>query len=80
LKTAEIIVIGTSSIARGIAYEFSHVPGISLRVAIVGRSVITEAGDHPKVTGLVYVEALASEAGETLGDLAKDFPRLPLFW
>ena len=38
LKTAEIIVIGTGSIARGVAYGLSHVPGISLRVVILGRS------------------------------------------
>jgi hypothetical protein len=38
LKSAEIVVIGTGSIARGIIYGLSHVPGISLRVAIIGRS------------------------------------------
>src|ERR1700730_2702688 len=39
LKSAEIIVIGTGSIARGVVYGLSHVPGISLRVAIIGRSL-----------------------------------------
>jgi hypothetical protein len=38
LKTAEIIVIGTGSITRGVVYGLSHVPGVSLRVAIIGRS------------------------------------------
>jgi hypothetical protein len=38
LKTVEILVIGTGSIARGIAYGLSITPGASLRVAIIGRS------------------------------------------
>jgi hypothetical protein len=38
LKAAEIVVIGTGSIARGVVYGLSHVPGIPLRVAILGRS------------------------------------------
>jgi hypothetical protein len=38
LKTAEIIVIGTGSIARGIVFGLSHVLGTFLRVAIIGRS------------------------------------------
>jgi hypothetical protein len=38
LKSADIVVIGTGSIARGIIYGLSHVPGISFRVAIIGRS------------------------------------------
>jgi saccharopine dehydrogenase-like NADP-dependent oxidoreductase len=39
LKSAEIIVIGTGSIARGVAFGLSQVPEISLRVAIIGRSL-----------------------------------------
>jgi hypothetical protein len=40
LKTAEILVIGTGSIARGVVYELSHILGRSLRVVIIGRSQV----------------------------------------
>jgi pimeloyl-ACP methyl ester carboxylesterase len=44
-----------------------------------GGAVITEAGNNPKVAGLVYVAAFAPEEGETLGGLAQGFPPAPLF-
>jgi pimeloyl-ACP methyl ester carboxylesterase len=44
-----------------------------------GGSVITEAGDDPKVAGLVYVEAFAPDVGEsTFGLLPKDGPQPPI--
>jgi pimeloyl-ACP methyl ester carboxylesterase len=50
-------------------------------VILVGHSwagaVITEAGSDPKVAGLVYVAAFASDVGEVVGDLGKDFPPPP---
>jgi len=39
-----------------------------------GGVVITEAGTDPKVSALVYVAALAPDAGEPFEDLAKRFP------
>jgi pimeloyl-ACP methyl ester carboxylesterase len=42
-----------------------------------GGAVITEAGNDPKVTGLVYVAAFTPDAGEAAGDLGKDFPSSP---
>lgn len=39
-----------------------------------GGSVITEAGVHPKVAGLVYVAALAPDAGETTSQQYDGFP------
>ncbi|MDI5950328.1 alpha/beta hydrolase [Flavobacterium yafengii] len=42
-----------------------------------GGTVITEAGIHPKVAGLVYVTGFVPDKGETTGTLAKSFPRLP---
>ncbi len=36
-----------------------------------GGAVITEAGNNPKVAGLVYVAAFAPDAGETLAGLAQ---------
>jgi pimeloyl-ACP methyl ester carboxylesterase len=44
-----------------------------------GGAVITEAGNNPKVAGLVYVAAFAPDEGETLGGLAQGFPTPPLF-
>jgi pimeloyl-ACP methyl ester carboxylesterase len=44
-----------------------------------GGAVITEAGDDPKVAGLVYVEAFAPDVGEsTFGPLPKDAPPPPI--
>ena len=39
-----------------------------------GGMVITEAGNNPKVAGLVYVAAFAPDAGESLLDLVKKTP------
>src|SRR5207244_5250078 len=48
------------------------------RVILVGHSyggvVITEAGNHPKVAGLVYIAAFAPDAGESVSTLIKDPP------
>jgi pimeloyl-ACP methyl ester carboxylesterase len=52
-------------------------------VLLVGHSyggvVITEAGNNPKVAGMVYVAAFAPEEGESGGALAQKFPTTPLF-
>lgn len=42
-----------------------------------GGAVITEAGNDPKVAGLVYVAAFAPDAGESVADLGKGFPAPP---
>ena len=51
-------------------------------VVLVGHSyggvVITEAGNDPKVVGLVYVAAWAPGEGESLASLAKQYPPAPL--
>jgi pimeloyl-ACP methyl ester carboxylesterase len=48
-------------------------------VILVGHSyggvVITEAGNDPKVAGLVYVAAFAPDAGQSIVDISKDFPK-----
>jgi pimeloyl-ACP methyl ester carboxylesterase len=48
------------------------------RTVLVGHSwggvVITEAGDDPKVSALVYVSAFAPDVGESLAALAKSGP------
>ncbi|MBW4028325.1 MAG: alpha/beta hydrolase [Acidobacteria bacterium] len=48
-------------------------------VILVGHSyggvVITEAGNDPKVAGLVYVAAFAPDAGQSIVEISKDFPK-----
>jgi pimeloyl-ACP methyl ester carboxylesterase len=44
-----------------------------------GGSVITEAGDHPKVAGLVYVAAFAPEIGQSTLDQYAEVPPPPNF-
>ena len=39
-----------------------------------GGVVITEAGNDPKVAGLVYIAAFAPDAGESVSSLIKDPP------
>src|ERR1700751_1698057 len=50
-------------------------------VLLVGHSyggvVITEAGNNPKVAGLVYVAAFAPDKGETLSGMAGQDPKPP---
>ena len=47
-------------------------------VILVGHSyggvVITEAGNHPKVTGLVYIAAFAPDTGESIASLNENPP------
>jgi pimeloyl-ACP methyl ester carboxylesterase len=42
-----------------------------------GGAVITEAGNNPKVVGLVYVAAFAPDTGESAGGLAKPYGPTP---
>lgn len=44
-----------------------------------GGAVITETGSDPKVTGLVYLAALAPEVGESTSSLLGSVPATPLF-
>ncbi len=44
-----------------------------------GGTVITEAGTHPNVAGLVYVSALAPDAGETTAQQYEGFAATPDF-
>jgi pimeloyl-ACP methyl ester carboxylesterase len=39
-----------------------------------GGAVITEAGNHERVTGLVYIAAFAPDAGESVSTLLADLP------
>jgi pimeloyl-ACP methyl ester carboxylesterase len=50
-------------------------------VLLVGHSyggvVITEAGNDPKVAGLVYVAAFAPDANQSIGVISQGFPKAP---
>ena len=50
-------------------------------VLLVGHSyggvVITEAGNDPKVAGLVYVAAFAPDVNQSIGDVSSGFPKPP---
>jgi pimeloyl-ACP methyl ester carboxylesterase len=39
-----------------------------------GGAVITEAGDQPNVTGLVYIAAFAPDSGESPGQITQEHP------
>jgi pimeloyl-ACP methyl ester carboxylesterase len=72
-----------SSIANDVASTNRLINAQDGPVLLVGHSyggaVITEAGNNPKVAGLVYVAAFAPDAGETCGGLAGKFAATPLF-
>ena len=42
-----------------------------------GGAVITEAGNHPQVRGLVYIAAGAPDSGQSFGDWWKDYTPAP---
>lgn len=62
----------TSSLAEDVAVTRRVLANIDGPVVLVGHSwggtVITEAGDDPKVQALVYVAAFAPDAGQSTGD------------
>lgn len=72
-----------SSIADDVASTNRLINAQDGPVLLVGHSyggaVITEAGNNPKVAGLVYVAAFAPDEGETLGGMAKKYPPTPAF-
>jgi pimeloyl-ACP methyl ester carboxylesterase len=68
----------TRSLADDVAFTKRAIDAQSGPVILVGHSyggvVITEAGNHPKVAGLVYVAAFAPDTGESVSSLIKDPP------
>jgi pimeloyl-ACP methyl ester carboxylesterase len=67
-----------SSLANDVATTKRAIDAQPGEVILVGHSyggaVITEAGNDPKVTGLVYIAAFAPDAGESINDLGKGKP------
>ena len=72
----------TSSLAEDVAYTKRAIDRAAGPVILVGHSwggfVITEAGNDPKVRGLIYVAALAPDKGETLAGLSATAPATEL--
>ena len=73
-----IVQNSTISLADDVAVTKRVLAKQRMPVILVGHSyggvVITEAGNDPKVAGLVYVAAFAPDAGESVAALIKDPP------
>ena len=71
----------TTSLAADVAATRQALDAIEGPVVLVGHSwggtVITEAGNDPKVKALVYVAAFAPEAGQSTGDQVNAHPAPP---
>lgn len=68
----------TLSLADDVAVTKRAIASLNGPVILVGHSyggaVITEAGNDPKVAGLVYIAAFAPDKGESVSSLIKDPP------
>src|ERR1700720_2443443 len=76
--TVTIVQNPTISLADDVAFTKRAIAAQNGPVILVGHSyggaVITEAGNDPKVAGLVYVAAFAPDKGESAASLIKDAP------
>ena len=74
--SVSVVQTPTSSLADDVAATKRVLSGETKRVILVGHSyggvVITEAGNDPKVAGLVYIAAFAPDKGESVGSLIKN--------
>ena len=75
------VQIPLTSLADDVAATKRVLDNQAAPVILVGHSwggmVITEAGNHQKVAGLVYVAAFAPAEGQAAADLGKDLPPPP---
>src|SRR6266704_6088324 len=76
--TVTIVQNPTISLADDVAVTKRAIAAQNGPVILVGHSyggaVITEAGNDPKVAGLVYITAFAPDKGESVSSLIKDPP------
>src|SRR4029077_13596059 len=76
--TVRVVQNSTTSLADDVAAARQVLDAQEGPVLLVGHSyggvVITEAGNHPKVTGLVYIAAFAPDRGESVSSLIKNPP------
>ena len=74
--TVSVVQNPTTSLADDVAATKRVLSGETKPVILVGHSyggvVITEAGNDPKVKGLVYIAAFAPDKGESVGSLIKN--------
>src|SRR5229473_986740 len=74
--TVSIVQNPTTSLADDVAVTKRAIAAQNGPVILVGHSyggaVITEAGNDPKVAGLVYIAAFAPDKGESVSSLIKD--------
>jgi pimeloyl-ACP methyl ester carboxylesterase len=84
-KGYDVVVVQnpTKSLADDVAVTKSAIDGVGSDVILVGHSyggaVITEAGNHPRVSGLVYITAFAPDKGESVASLiANPLPGAPV--
>jgi pimeloyl-ACP methyl ester carboxylesterase len=75
------VAIPLTSFAEDVAATTRAIGAQEGPVLLVGHSyggvVITEAGNDPKVAGLVYVAAFAPDANQSIGEISKSFPKPP---
>ncbi len=73
-----VVQNSTASLADDVAVTRQALAAQNGPVILVGHSyggaVITEAGNDPKVAGLVYVAAFAPDTGQSVSELIKDPP------
>ncbi len=76
--TVAVVQNPTISLADDVAVTKRVIDAQTGPVVLVGHSyggaVITEAGNDPKVAGLVYITAFAPDKGESVNSLIKDPP------
>lgn len=76
--TVAIVQNPTITLTDDVAVAKRAIAALNGPVILVGHSyggaVITEAGNDPKVAGLVYITAFAPDAGESVASLIKDPP------
>ena len=76
--TVTVVQNPTISLADDVAFTKRAIAAQNGPVILVGHSyggaVITEAGNDPKVAGLVYIAAFALDKGESVSSLIKDPP------
>jgi pimeloyl-ACP methyl ester carboxylesterase len=76
--TVRVVQNSTTSLAADVATTRQLIDAQEGPVLLVGHSyggaVITEAGNDPKVTGLVYIAAFAPDRGESVSSLIKNPP------